>query len=267
MRPIILYRNTGDWEVEEESAKKNFFCLSNRAQILPGHLVIPRYSALPFYKELEDEVKYRKAQLINSYEQHRYVADIQNWYYDLKDYTPKTYNRLEYLPEQGPFVLKGETNSKKNYWKTHMYAEDKKAAIQVHSRLCEDSLISQQEIYIREYVPLKTYITGIQGQPITHEYRVFTCYGQVLSVGYYWSNYYEDIKDKLEDDPPPQSLIQTILDKTKHNVNFLVIDLAKTDDNNWIVVELNDGTCSGISENKPETLYKNLKQVIEEKCT
>lgn len=261
MQSVILYRNTGDWEFEHEYAAKYFKCISNRAQISTNQLIIPRYSALPFYKELEEEVNYKQARLINSYYQHQYVADLKNWYYDLQEYTPKTWFRLEDIPEEGPFVLKGETNSKKNYWNTHMFAKNKREAIQVHSNLCADSLIGEQEIYVREFVPLKTYIEGIQGQPITHEYRVFACFGEILSMGYYWSNYYEDIQ--LEDDPPPNSLIQTIVDKTKDNINFVVIDLAKAEDNEWVLIELNDGSMSGISENEPESLYLNLKRVVE----
>jgi hypothetical protein len=70
---------------------------------------------LPFYKNLEDDIKNIGAQLINTYKQHRFVADLWNWYYWFSDITPKTYNRLEDVPNESEFgfVLKGETKTKK----------------------------------------------------------------------------------------------------------------------------------------------------------
>jgi hypothetical protein len=37
------------------------------------------------------------------------------------------------------------------------------------------------------------------------------------------------------------------------------MDIAKTQSGEWIVIELNDGQMSGLSENDPNVLYKNLK--------
>ena len=51
--------------------------------------IIGRYSVLPFYKELEiDVLNVNNCELINSYEQFKYCADLQNWYQDLSDLTP-----------------------------------------------------------------------------------------------------------------------------------------------------------------------------------
>ena len=43
------------------------------------------------------------------------------------------------------------------------------------------------------------------------------------------------------------------------------IDVAQTESGEWIVVELNDGQMSGLSENNPEVLYKNLTTVLRNK--
>lgn len=40
-----------------------------------------------------------------------------------------------------------------------------------------------------------------------------------------------------------------------------MIDVAQTESGDWIVIELNDGQMSGLSENNPEILYKNLKHM------
>jgi hypothetical protein len=123
MRPVILYR--GDEFAEEElnpAISAGFFCTNSRMEVPSKSLVIPRYSCLPFYKELENDLAFNGSKLLNSHEQHRYIADMQNWYEDLKDYTPKTWRDVTSVPltERGPFVVKGETNSKKNLWE-HSY--------------------------------------------------------------------------------------------------------------------------------------------------
>ena len=146
-----------------------------------------------------------------------------------------------------------------------MFAKNKKEAIQVHSRLCEDSLIGYQDIYIRKYVPLKTYMIGIQGLPITKEFRFFVCYGRIVSGGFYWSNYADDLTEKPDYNEVPKEFLQTVINKVKNNVNFFVVDVAQTVDDEWIVIELNDGQHSGLSCNDADTLYANLRKVINEK--
>jgi len=237
-------------------------------QIKSDDLVIGRYSVLPFYKELEDDIKSVNAKLINTYKQHKYVADCKNWAVDLDGLTPKTWTRLEDLPEDGPFVLKGETNSKKFLWKSHMFAEDKKRAIEIHSLLCADSLIGEQDIIIRQYIPLHTYMIGLQDLPITKEFRFFILNGRVISSGYYWSSHVEEIKEKLGKIPSSQEVpiefMAKAINSIKSNINFFTIDVAQTESGEWIVIELNDGQMSGLSENNPEVLYANLYNNLRE---
>lgn len=263
MIPVILYRNDVDWRQEESCVRKYFSCISSRLKVNKGDLVIPRFSALPFFKELQDDIEYFGATLINNYNQHRYIADLCNWYYDLAEFTPMTWNDLTKIPENGPFVLKGETNSKKFLWNSHMFAEDKKKAIEIHSRLQEDSLIQYQKIYIRKYVELERLGIGFSGLPITKEFRIFVYQKEILSIGFYWSNY------EISADPNevPLDFVNTVIDRIQNTEiceppNYYVIDVAKTTKGDWIVIELNDGSMSGLSDNNPEILYKNLKMAL-----
>lgn len=180
MKPIILYRNDVDWRQEAEVVNKYFTCVDSR-MLLKDNLVIARFSALPFYQEQERDLKYAGCQMINTYEQHRYIADLGNWYMDLAEFTPETWDALHILPEGVSFVLKGETNSKKFLWNTHCFAKDKKAAIEVHGRLMADSMLQYQKIYIRRYVPLEVLSSGFQGLQITREYRFFVYKKTILS--------------------------------------------------------------------------------------
>lgn len=269
MNKTILYRDDIDWQAEKDSAAKYFNCVSSRMLLPKGSIIIPRFSALPFYKELEFDVNYIGSKLINSFEQHRYIADLQNWVYDLRDYTPLTWKELWSIPDQGPFVLKGETNSKKFNWQTHMFAKDKKEAIRVHSRLTEDSMLQYQQIYIRKYVELEKLDDGFQGLQISREYRFFIYKKTILSGGFYWSSHIEELEHlNLTSDEVPKEFLNTIIDKIQNTElseppNFYVVDVAKTVTGEWIVIELNDGSMSGLSCNDPDTLYKNLKVELE----
>jgi hypothetical protein len=261
----ILYRNNIDWRQEENFAKKYFSCISSRTLVESGDLIIPRFSAYPFYKELEDDVKLSGGNLINSYNEHQYIADLGNWIWDLYEFTPKTWNKLEDLPEEGPFFLKGETNSKKYNFNTHCYAKNKREAIEVHGRLCDDSLISCQKIYIREYIPLVKYMDGLQGLPITKEFRFFCYKDKILSGGYYWSSHIDEIKEKnysIDPSEVPLDFLNKLTNIIKYNATFYVIDVAQTQNGNWILIELNDGSQSGLSENNPDILYKNLFEIL-----
>jgi hypothetical protein len=80
----------------------------------------------------------------------------------------------------------------------------------------------------------------------------------------------EDIQDrgiKIDPSEVPQEFLQKVMWKILTTEicdppDYYVIDVAKTESGEWIVVELNDGQMSGLSENNPDTLYGNLKQVL-----
>jgi hypothetical protein len=250
---------------ELEAASKYFKCVSLLTDINEGDFVIPRYSLYPFALDQTREILNNGASLINSYEQHLYIADLQNYYPDLEYRTPETWFRLEDVPNDGAFVLKGETNSKKSNWARNMFAADKKAAIEVHSRLCDDALIGQQKIYVRRYIPLVTYANGIGGVPITKEFRFFVAYGQVLTGAYYWQNYVDDLEVAPSVDEVPIQLLHDVIDQVGDDSNFYVIDVAQTQQGDWIVIELNDGQQSGLSCIEPDILYSRLKDVLNKK--
>jgi hypothetical protein len=248
---------------EFDVASKYFYCTPSRLDINAGDLVICRYSYLPFAKELDYDLNKIGATPINSFRQHNYVADIREWAEDLKDFTPKTWLHTEIadLPE-GSFVLKGKTNSKKFLWSTHMYAKTKQDVVQVFCRLLDDSLISTQDIYVREYVPLRKFFTGLHELPITNEFRFFVLDGQILSGGYYWSTHTSEFDKVPSADDVPKEFLMNAISKVADKIRFFAIDVAEKANGGWIVIELNDGTMSGLSENDPDVLYRKLAQSI-----
>lgn len=267
MTPVILYRGRDFEEYELKAVKQSGFRVVNsRIDASAGDLVIGRYSVLPYYLELERDLTKIGARLINSYRQHNYIADLREWYQDLSEFTPKTWFRLEDVPHNaGPFVVKGKTNSKKFQWNELMFAKDWDAIGPIYSALLNDGLIGEQDVYVRQYIPLKTYMTSFYDLPITDEYRFFYYKGQVISSGYYWSSHVQDLMD-LHICPNPSNVPWSIITKVgeivKSKAPFVAADFAQTADGNWILIELNDGQMSGLSENQPNLLYSNLMKAL-----
>lgn len=247
---------------ELSAASKYFECVDLITDINKDDFIIPRFSSYPYPLDMQREFTNIGAKAINSHQQYLYIADLQNYIQDLAELTPKTWGEISDIPNDGPFVLKGETNSKKSYWLTDMFAENKKAAIVVQSRLFNDTLLGYQNIYIREYVPLFTYLIGIGGIPITKEFRFFIAYGQVISGAYYWANYAEDLEKIPSADEVPKEFLDKVIGRVGSKSNFYVVDVAQTKTGDWIVIELNDGCSSGLSCNDPDRLYSNLEKAI-----
>jgi hypothetical protein len=255
---VVFFRDLLEFEQEMLAASKYFNVVSNRTLVKNNDLVIGRYSVLPFYKETEKDIQILGGTLINSYQQHKFIADFE--YYELlKEFTPETWTdedfyRCEY---QGPFVVKGKTNSRKHEWNGKMFVENKREASLLAGELAKDSLIGPQGILYRKYVPLKTYDVGINGIRFTNEWRFFFLGNHLLDFGYYWSSYKNISKTEC-----PETVFSKAMEVAKivkEWVNFFVIDVAETEDGKAIMIEMNDGQMSGLSEIEPENFYRNLK--------
>lgn len=222
-----------------------------------------------FRKELsEEELKLKNSKLINSYDQHLWIANMFDWAGqngELKDFTPIAYSNIFEIKEEGSFVVKGATNSRKHQWNTCMFAETKADIGRVISNLMKDSLIADQKIAIRPYVPLETIDIGINGLPITNEWRTFWFVkdrrAHLVGKGFYWSSF-EELQNEVSFDTEGEKFANFIAQKVSKFANFFVLDLAKTKEGNWILIEINDAQMSGLSLVSHEDLYKNIYKVI-----
>lgn len=255
----IYYRDSITPEDEKVAIAKYF----PGSKIIPdfnkNDLVIGRYSVLPFYRDQEKMLNEDGARLINTTDQHKYIANCQ-YIHNLGYYTMKTYWSAEEMMNadyDGSFIVKGVTNSKKFNWSTHMFAENKKAAIDVMIRLQQDSLIGEQQIIFREFVKFKQLDKPAgDAPPIINEWRVFAYCGKIIAKGFYWANY-PDVKATPPDDEWLNKVIQTV-----NEAPFIAIDVAETEDGNWLVVEINDGQMAGLSTIDADEFYDNLATVM-----
>jgi hypothetical protein len=240
---------------------RQYFSVCEHRSILPPGLVIGRYSVLPYYLELTQDLDNRGCYLINSYPQHKWIADFE-YYEDVKSYTPETWREHEFCNCQydGPFVVKGCTNSKKYDWANQMYAQTKRDALNVACRLHDDMHLGSQDTIFRKFIPLKVYETGMFGLPFANEWRVFCYKDQILSHGYYWSSASEETIARAT--WGGEALVRELLPIVSQHVDFYVLDVAETESGEWILIEINDGQMSGLSENDPHVLYSNLARAV-----
>jgi hypothetical protein len=268
-RARVMYRESLLEDGELDAIQANFLATTqSRMDVAHGDIVIGRCCMLPFYNEVERDIRKAGGTTINTYAEHRYIADIGEYIADIGELTPKTWRDLADVPKDGgPFVLKGETNSAKRAWSTMMFAKDWYAAGEVYSRLSQDGLIGEQRIYIRQYIPLMNLGESIGGCPLTKEFRFFVYHGQVLSGGFYWHAFAEDILEQGGKVPTvaevPEEFLREAISRVASKAPFVVIDVAQGADGRWWVIELNDGQQSGLSANKPEVLFSALRQKLE----
>lgn len=267
MSAVVLYRDADTSDEEKEAIRKWMPATDSRMDINPDSLVIGRYSVLPYYGDLCRDLARSRSKLINGIAEHNYVADIGQWAKDLGKLTPKTWvqGTFDQLPEGRSFVLKGQTNSKKFLWNTHMFAKDKAEVRNVLSRLMDDTLISTQTIYAREYVKLRSFGEGLNGLPIANEFRFFVMYQEILCGGFYWASH---IVDVFDGSPPPSAkfvppaFMEKVIERIGNLIPFYVVDVAETENGEWLVTDVNDGQMSGLSCIEPDTLYRAIRKVL-----
>jgi hypothetical protein len=263
--PVILARKSNSKKDLEEmkEASKYFKIFYNRASVPKDSLVIGRMSVVPFYFELQEDLKFNNSMLINNSNQHQFLSDIGNWSEKLKEFTPKTYRNLYELPQNGPFVLKGENNSKKNFWETHMFAKTREEAVTVFGRLSDDYFFSDQKIYAREFVDLKCLLKPEQGPPVSKEFRFFIFNKKVVCSSFYWDNFVDDLNKIPSPEEVPVSFVKKIIDCVGEDAMFYTADVAQKENGEWILIELNDGQMSGLCCNSSEDLYSGILKTLE----
>lgn len=264
-KPVILFR-ASDLEQEQELAvaESYFDVYRLRSEVPPGSIAIGRFSVLPYYRELEADLRNRGSRLINSPSEHEWIANF-DYYQELKDYTPRSWLEHEYRRSDydGPMVVKGRTNSRKAQWSTKCFAKDYAALLDVASQLANDPLIGPQGLIYRQYVPLKTFeVCPIGGTPITNEWRFFYYRETMLSASYYWTNASEETFHKAQLTEEAYALADTVARIAANHVQFFALDLAELQDGGWTLIEVNDGQQAGVPSSKWAELYGNLRRAI-----
>lgn len=268
-KPVVLFRDDLDTEGERAIAAQHLPVVSYRSEVPKYAVVIGRYSVLPFYEELDNELRLtRTARLINTPTEHRWIADALQWSGVggvLDGLTPRSYSEWGRIPE-GAYVVKGRTNSRKHQWNGRMFAPTRAAVADVCRRLWDDPMLSDQGLIVRPYVPLVQLGEGLNGLPITNEWRTFWLRTEAgaacLGFGFYWASHPE-LASAARWTTEAWAVAQEAAARVCEHATFFVLDLAETADGRWIVIEVNDGQMSGLSMVNAAAFYTRLRVVLE----
>lgn len=128
-----------------------------------------------------------------------------------------------------------------------------------------------QGLVIREYVPLRTYEIGINGLPVTQEWRCFFAGEELIAAGYYWAQAEEaDLRGELPE--PARQLAEAAASRLAEHVPFFVVDVGERvqapypepgceDSAGWTVIEVNSAQMAGLSCVDPAPFYERLRQL------
>ncbi|MCB1308730.1 MAG: ATP-grasp domain-containing protein [Leptospiraceae bacterium] len=204
--------------------------------------------------------------LIHSPEEYQRTSFLPIWYPLIEKYTPRS-KWFEEFPEGSeiesdftyPVFIKGERQTNR-----HSRA---KSIINSRSELDnlrivwkDDSILHWQRIVVRDFIPLELIVPDDgRSMPKSIEFRTFWWKGHCVSVGNYWTSEAYKVSD-LEKEQMLQ-IAKQVADLI--NVTFLVVDMAKSLDGQWIVIEVNDGQDAGYAGNNPYFLWNNVLKLEE----
>lgn len=268
MTPILLFRSDEDTAEERAHAgQASLPVVSYRSRIPPNSLVIGRYSVLPFYEELEAELALQGSRLVNTFDEHRWIANATSWAAPgalLSGMTPCAFTAWHDLPE-GAYIVKGRTNSRKHQWATHMFAPTRADVPKVAERLLDDPMIRDQGLVVRPYVPLRKLGEGVNGLPIVNEFRTFWLRSRpenhvvYLGAGFYWKGSHPELADQARFGMDGLHCAERAAGRiARHGAAFFTVDVAQTAAGPWIVIEVNDGQMSGLCGIDPAWFYRRL---------
>jgi len=256
---VVLARIDEQSEEEFLIASKIIPIYANRNNIPNGSVVMGRYSVLPFYNGQYESMLKNGSILINTPKQHEIVSNMELWlkFPELRSVSPKTWFDKSEVPNDGPFVVKGNTNSRKHEWNTKMFAKSRDDLDRILSNLQKDTLIYNQGILFREYVKLEKIAEAPNELPISNEWRFFYWEDKRVATGFYWSKYANgEFSGQM--DYNGIKFADKIASVVANFCKFFVVDIAKTEEGDWILIEIGDAQMAGLSAIDKELFYTSL---------
>ncbi|MBX9400270.1 ATP-grasp domain-containing protein [Lysobacter sp. BMK333-48F3] len=197
---------------------------------------------------------------VNSPAEYARASELEHWYPLLSDLTPRTrvFDALPGVEEiesefAWPIFLKGSRQTNRHNAQLSVI-RDREQYAWVAERYRRDPVLSWQRPAVREFVPLQPVAGGIAGKvPASMEFRSFWWQGECLGWGRYW---YQAPAYTCGDIEVGLALAGEAARRLA--VPFLVVDIAKTVEGRWIVIECNDAQESGYAAASPQAIWRAL---------
>jgi hypothetical protein len=217
------------------------------------------------YTKVHAALVERNVWLINDPRQYATCHLFVDWYKVAEGFTPRSAwvegidldGAVKLVRETigGPAIVRDFVKSRKHEWNDACFIESPEDAARVIRNFVErqgESLVGG--IVVREFVKLRHLGRHPKsGTPLSLEYRSFWLDGEPLLTLPYWA--------EATYDPqlvPPLERFRPVV--AKIDSRLFSMDLAMTEEGEWIIVEIGDGQVSGIPIESAREFYANLAE-------
>lgn len=237
---------------------------SERDAVYRGWMLTPAQYAL-----LYAALVARRIRLVSTPEEYERCHYLPRWYDLLEGETPRSLwteagedlslahlmDRLRVFGDS-PVIVKDWVKSRKHEWYEACFipsAADADAVARTTRRFLE---LQGEDLNVglvfREFVPLEPLTAHSQsGMPLAKEFRLFFWQGQLVSASRYWD------EGEYANETPPLDHFRALAQKI--GGRFFTMDIAKTVDGRWLVVELGDAQVAELPASAdPEAFYAAL---------
>lgn len=263
----VLNKRTGN-DVYDFDFRNHFDCKSVVSEI--DSPVLLHIGAVEDYEGLEEMIESMGMKLLVHNAEHLRCSTIEKWYPAIKDRTPftKIYDELPDVNEllkdfSFPVFIKGNRQTNRHN-KSQCIIENAEAYENLKKVWKRDSILSWQKVAVREYVKLQTIDDTSYPEmvPISYEFRFFCFEGKCIAYGPYWY-----MGNKYAMSPEDEKVAVELSEWAAHKVAtcFIAVDLAKTDNGEWIIIEVNDAQESGFVGVSPLPLWKNTIDAMQDR--
>lgn len=242
-----------------------FFHCRHPTQFHGDEICVLRVGAVLDYDSAYTEYQELGLGLVNSPEEHRLASELSAWYPHLVDLTPRsicvdTFPDAEFIEREfgWPVFIKGSRQTSRHNPETSV-VRDPEQYRQVIQAYQHDSILHWQRIAIREFTLLQPVPGQVPGKvKPSMEFRTFWWKGLCVGWGRYW---YQVLPYSAPDIQDGLALAEQVANRLK--VPFLVVDIAKTADGRWIVIECNDAQESGYVGIDPYLLWRKVLDAMD----
>lgn len=237
----------------------NFSC-THPFQFRDRELCVLRVGPVARYDEEYAEKADWGLRLVNSPQEHYRASELEGWYPLIPDLTPAT-RVFDDLPSAAdieaefgwPVFVKGSRQTSKHNPDLSV-ARDAMG----YARLCDgyrqDAILHWQRPVVRQFVELEPVAGDVPNKVRpSREFRTFWWNGDLVGCGHYW---YQLPAYGASDLDAGLAIAQEAARRV--SVPFLVVDIARTVDGDWIVIECNDAQEAGYVGLSPHVLWRNI---------
>jgi hypothetical protein len=219
------------------------------------------------YRRFEGALSARGYALVSSAAHYAEVTYFPNYHPKIRDSSPSAvwtdtpdaflaWTLARKLGD-GPFVIKDHVKSAKHLWHEACFIP-KGAGRENFERIAENLRREQGKTFFRgfvvkQFVPLRSRGESPREYPMCEEYRLFFWKRQLMVASHYHRQ-----AENLVDWSPFVVLAQ------RFDSPFFTMDIAQTEEGNWIVVDMGAGECSSLPPSlEPARFYRKLAELAE----